>query len=383
MVNVLVIEDSDDKRSAIAQEVISFFGVETKIEEASTFSEVARKIFSTEFDLIITDLLLPRRSGDTPTDFSEDLIDYVSSSDINARSVVVAISRFKDIVDERVAQFAACGIFLLPYDDSGSWRDSIRICMQRVNQKSSYHFVIICALEKERSAFRDAEGVIFGEFSTHHGLDCVELLISGRQGVCIVQPRMGLVDAAAVATRAITVFNPKIIAMAGICAGFKDEVSLGTLAVSDISWDHQAGKWKEDDFEISSYQESIDAEARSIIVRLLHEDPQLKSHRYNLRELKLPIEKSSAMVPSVSGSAVIASEKYAAQIKKAHRKLASLDMEIYSVYRAAALYGGNIKCFAAKTVVDLADEKKDDSLHHDGTLLSARFVSSAVAELLK
>lgn len=198
-----------------------------------------------------------------------------------------------------------------------------------------------------------------------------------------MQPRMGLVDAAAVATRAITVFSPKIIAMAGICAGFKDEVSLGTLAVSDISWDHQAGKWKENEFEISSYQESMDAETRSVIVKLINEDPRLSSYRYNLRELELPIDKSSAIVPSVSGSAVIASEAYATQIKKAHRKLASLDMEIYAVYRAAALYGGNIRCFAAKTVVDLADEKKDDRLHHDGTLLSARFVAAAVSELLK
>jgi adenosylhomocysteine nucleosidase len=283
MVNVLIIEDSDDKRKEIGDEVVSFFGLETSIEEAKTFSEVARKIFNTEFDLIVTDLLLPRRTGDVPTDFSEDLIDYVSTSDINARSVVVAVSRFKDIVRERVAQFASRGIFLLPYDNSGSWRESIRICMQRVQQKMSYQFVILCALDKERSAFRHVEEVTFGEFSSHHGLDCVELLIAGHQGVCVVQPRMGLVDAAAVATRAITVFSPKIIAMAGICAGFKNEVSLGTLAVSDISWDHQAGKWKENEFEISSYQESMDAETRSVIVKLINEDPRLSSYRYNLR----------------------------------------------------------------------------------------------------
>lgn len=382
MVEVLIIEDSADKRNAICAEIRDFFSDDVSIQEATSFAEVAKLIYSQEYDLVVTDLLLPRRPGDQPSDFSEDLVDYVSTSEINSKAVVVAISQYKELVNERVQQFAARGIFLLPYDGSESWRGSLRICMQRVAQRMSYSFVVLCALDKERAAFRDVDGVHFGEYATYHGLDCVELTISGQRGLCIVQPRMGLVDAAAVAARAITIFSPRILAMAGICAGFKDQVGLGSIAVSDVSWDHQAGKWANDGFEISNFQESLDSESRGVIARLLNEDPTLSTYRYRLRELELPAKHSGSIVPSVSGSAVIASEQYSQQIRKAHRKLSALDMEVYGVYRAAALYGGNIRCFAAKAVVDLADEKKDDRLHHDGSLLSARFVSRVIENLL-
>jgi hypothetical protein len=56
-------------------------------------------------------------------------------------------------------------------------------------------------------------------------------------------------------------------------------------------------------------------------------------------------------------------------------------MEIYGIYRAAALHGG-VLCFAAKTVVDHADEAKGDGMQQDGAILSARFMSKAIPVVL-
>lgn len=58
-------------------------------------------------------------------------------------------------------------------------------------------------------------------------------------------------------------------------------------------------------------------------------------------------------------------------------------MEVFGVHRAAALYQEPVICFAAKTVVDLADEAKGDDLQQAGAILSARFVIQAIEALLQ
>jgi hypothetical protein len=41
-----------------------------------------------------------------------------------------------------------------------------------------------------------------------------------------------------------------------------------------------------------------------------------------------------------------------------------------------------VLCFAAKTVVDHADEAKDNALQLGGAILSARFVAKAIPDVL-
>ncbi|MBB5722654.1 nucleoside phosphorylase [Loktanella ponticola] len=95
------------------------------------------------------------------------------------------------------------------------------------------------------------------------------------------------------------------------------------------------------------------------------------------------METAVAIMPTVSGSAVIASNTKVDEIKEQHRKVGGLDMEVYGLYRAAALHADNVSCFAAKTVVDLANEDKGDDLHHSGAVFSARFVAKAIPRILR
>lgn len=385
MVEFLIIEDEAEKRSSIENEIQNYFGdAKTNFYFAETFAEAARLIFEQRFDLIVTDLMLPRRRGDKPTDFSDSLLDFLSESSLNSSAVVVAISQFGDLIEKQADSFKRFGVFLLDYNNGADWRTCLKVCLQRVEQRQVFDFAIICALEEERIGFAEAQdGVSYGELSRYHGLDCRDISIDGFNGICVVQPRMGLVDAAAICSQVLSLFRPRLICMAGICAGFEGEVELGTILVSDPTWEHQSGKWKGDEFKLSHYQEPLQNNVRTILSQIIAEEPSCVSLRNGLIGLNGAMEAAAAIMPTVSGSAVIASNAKAGEIREQHRKVGGLDMEVYGLYRAAALHAENVSCFAAKAVVDLANEAKGDDLHHAGAVFSARFVSKAIPRILR
>ncbi len=382
-VNVLIVEDEIGKRDEIAAEISNFFGMGAYIDYSDTFGDATQKIITTKFDLIVIDLLLPRRKNDDPVDVSEEMIDHLSNSDCNRMTTVVAISRFGDVVSQRRGEFAKAGIFLINYSQADEWKSCLRVCMQRVEFRTVYDFVIVCALEIERSAFQGVThtGFEYGELATLQGLDVREFLLGDLRGVCVLQPRMGLVDASIVTARALDAFDPKLICMAGICGGFSGEVNLGALLISDVTWEHQAGKWKGTQFEIRGYQESIGNDTRTVLSQIIERDQKLTQLSSKPHEIQVPSE-GAYILPTVSGSAVIASTKYANTISKQHGKVAGVDMEVYGVHRAAALHGQPVICFAAKTVVDHGNEAKESKLQQAGSLLSARFVIKAIEQLL-
>lgn len=383
LVRILLIEDEEPKRCAIKSEIREFFGEDAKIEEADTFGEATRHILLSEFDLIVVDLLLPRRKDDAATDVAEELIDHLTESEKNRFTTVVAISRFDDLVAKRQEAFVRAGIFLISYANEDGWKSCLRICMQKVAFRTIYDFVVICALELERSAFEavHSDEFEFGDYHTIRGLNVREMKIGDLSGVCVLQPRMGLVDASITATRALEAFNPKLICMAGICAGFAGEVKLGELIVSEISWEHQAGKWRGTEFEIRDYQEQLNTDVKTTLSHLIARDKTLLNLASKQHETAVP-HVGADILPTVSGSAVIASTQYSEIIRKQHGKVAGVDMEVYGIHRAATLFGQGVICFAAKTVVDHADEAKNSDLQQGGAILSARFVVKAISDLL-
>ncbi|MER9299985.1 hypothetical protein NKI38_26325 [Mesorhizobium sp. M0621] len=379
-VNVLIVEDETEKFEQFSAAISTFFERDATIERAETFAEATRAIVSTPYDLIVTDLLMPRRRGDDEIDVSEELIDHLGASEANRLTTVVAISRFEEVVSQRQTMFARAGIFLVRYADD--WRTCLNICMQKVSFRTVYDFVIVCALELERSAFEAVSqpGFEYGGLVNSHGLDGRELRISELSGLCVLQPRMGLVDASITAARALDAFSPRLICMAGICGGFSDQVPLGTLLVPEITWEHQAGKWNADGFDIRGFQEPLNNDIQTTLNQLILRDKELAALKSKSHEVQVP-QGGAKMKPVTSGSAVIASEGYAKEIKRQHGQVSGVDMEVYGVHRAAALHG-RVLCFAAKTVVDHADEAKGDKLQQGGAILSARFVAKAIPVVL-
>tara|TARA_R110002072_G_scaffold249922_11_gene408820 strand:+ start:2304 stop:3485 length:1182 start_codon:yes stop_codon:yes gene_type:complete len=385
MVKLLLIEDDQEKQSSINNYIKEVYGnIRYDIDFAETFGVAVSRIFENSYDAIIVDLLMPKRVGDEPVDISEALVDHLRDSKKNARATIIAISQHDDIASARRQEFNRLNAVLLPYSKPDEWRVGLKIFLEKVQSRPVTDFLIVCALEMERGAFRHVEhlGFYFGELVDFQGLNCRELRLGNLRGYCVLLPRMGLVDAAIETSRALALFSPKLVCMSGICAGFPQKTQLGQVIVSEICWEHQMGKWSDNKFETRLYQCPIDSSVQTVVRQVIEADPGLSAHSEGFESIEVPRKTLALLAPTVSGSAVVNSQKKIDEILTQHPKLCGLDMEVYAVHRAVELFGQGVRCFAAKTVVDLADGNKNDHLHREGAILSARFSVQVIERVL-
>jgi nucleoside phosphorylase/CheY-like chemotaxis protein len=380
---VLIIEDQREKYSLIEAEIRNFFhDIAVIIVQADSLSLANKYVFESKYDLIIIDLMMPLRSGDAPEDISEEIISTIELSECNKGANIIALSGFEELVVQQRDRFSEASIVLVRFDtEDSSWKKHISIALSRIRQQLLFDFVVVCALDKERNAFRSTKAEA-SELRNIRGLDCLPLDISGLRGVCIKQPRMGLVEASVIASRAINRFSPKIVAMSGICAGVATEAAIGTLVIADPCWEYQCGKWSNDGFKIEHYDVCLEVNARTILSQLIGRLGKGADYKKDLLEDPVVFQ-SIKIAPMATGSAVIADSDRVAMIREQHRKIAAIDMEMYGVYKAAQLSAINPIVFGAKTVVDLADSTKGDQYHEYGAILSARFVLDAIVDLHK
>jgi adenosylhomocysteine nucleosidase len=232
----------------------------------------------------------------------------------------------------------------------------------------------------EREAFNKCD-IVVGEMRNIRGFDCQLIQIADHRCVCIKLPRMGLVEASVVTARAIERFRPRLVAISGICAGVPGEAKLGTLIVADPCWEYQAGKWSDNKFKIEPYAASIKPTFRTHINQIIAADRLGHALKSDLGFDELRSEEI-IIAPLATGSAVIASKEYLERVAEQHRKVAGIEMEMYGVYKAAELATAPPLFFGAKTVVDMGDSKKGDTLHVYGSILSARFTAKVIASVL-
>ncbi|WAJ27849.1 phosphorylase family protein [Antarcticirhabdus aurantiaca] len=382
MVAILLVEDSAVKRERIREFIDQSFPRGATIDERTNFASARKAIFERRYDLIIVDILLPRRDDEgEPQDVSADLLEVLLDSAYNKSTSAVAVTQYKSLAENDQKAFAAAGIVVVHYEiDRDNWKIALNVIFQRLKVGYQFDFLVFCALEKEREAFRASQCRI-GELEQIEGFDCLHISINDYNGLCIKLPRMGIVDSAAVAASAIARFSPEVVAVSGICAGFKDETSVGSLLIADTCWEHQSGKWKGDEFKMEHYQSNLGNRIRTMLSQFVEQGGSFLDEKRNLISEDNVINQPVKLVPFVTGSAVIASSEKIEEIKRQHRKLAGLDMEMYGVYRACEISSPAPEFFGAKTVVDLADEAKGDKYHVYGSVLSARFVVRALARV--
>ncbi|WP_170411330.1 phosphorylase family protein [Ruegeria atlantica] len=380
---VLIVEDNPEKLASVQQEVSSRFSdFATTIDAADCLSEASKLIYERTYDLIILDLMLPFRHGDTPTDVSEEVLDLVKGSSNNQSTNAIALTGFDDLVDTRIRSFAEAGIGLVLFDEERQqWKQTLALELEKVKAVPAIDFLFVCALEKERQALKHS-GATLGAPINYRGLDCISVEIGKLRGVCVRTARMGLVEAAICTAKSIDYFNPSVVAMPGICAGFDDETKLGALIASDICWEYQTGKWTDEGFKMEAYGVNMSPEARSEIATILAEDPTGSRYKDGLFNDEVS-SSTIQLAPSTSGSAVVSSAEAMERIGTQHRKVAGLDMEMFSVYQAASSSQRKPVFFGAKTVVDLGDAQKNNHLQTPGSVLSARFVVDVTKRLAK
>lgn len=363
------------------------------ITTADTLANAIRLLTLVAFDLIILDLMLPYITGGRPDSRAglELLRQLRSQSGVNRSTQVVGLSAFPDEIESNRSTFDEHGVLVAEFDESGAWNTTLTRILEDARDRSTVpidvDFLVICALEEERTGFRHtafekiSEAVVSG-LNVHYARLPASTEIFG--GI-IRLSQTGLVAATFETAIALSAFRTKSICMSGICAGFSNEANLGQLIVASPAWEYQAGKWSANGFEIAPMQVPLRPETRSII------DLAVKREEF-ARHLEEGLDTSTTrprrqytplLAPFATGSAVIADVRRLEHVEKQHRKVAALDMETFGVYFAAHESTSRVQhYFSIKCVVDLADAEKNDDLHDYGCIVAARGAEFLTKELL-
>ena len=379
--HILLIEDQEDKIQVINDFIYENFDKDQcDITEAKSLEEARRQILSSIFDLIIFDIFLPITSADDSyvSDVSVEIINEFSQSQ-NYQTETIAITQYdiKDITNINI--FNEAGVTVVHYSNEDlKWKDCLQVKLNRIVDKLKYDFLIFCALNKERTAYLNTDATV-GELKKLNGLNCQNIKIGNHNGLCIKPNKMGLVNMAITASKAIEFFQPKIVAMSGICAGVEGEAKLLDLIIGDPCWEYQTGKFKDNEFKQEPYQSPIDQSIRVELDQFCQSDTDLSEIKSGLFESDLNTSRMF-LAPVSSGSAVVASAEKMAEIELQHRKMAALEMEMYSLYEAARQSLCKPLYFGVKAVVDLGDTLKNDSVHSPASIISARFVVNFLAK---
>ncbi|MCF5859364.1 phosphorylase family protein [Aeromonas veronii] len=382
---ILVLEDSDDKFSLIndyVHEVVP----SAEIKRVTNWLDYSNVVAKVKFDLILLDLLVPRSSKDsTIEDYSQSLVettrDYSSKS---FKTPAIVLTKYSLDEGDFVHDLNLVDINVISFNEHGKWREALKIKLIAAQPKKKFDVVILCALDKEASAF---EGLTdsWGPVTTISGLVCREVSIGVYKAVIVLANRMGLVAAAVSASFALDRFEPRLICMGGICGGVSGESNIYDLLVTQTCHQHDAGKWSATGFksehydvqiEVGVYNKLVEVASSPIMVNITDDIKSFKSEVPHGQEQISCSIVSNAITSS--GSAVIAEEGKTSTLMVGQRKLSGFDMEIYSVYEAARHARNRTAFFAAKAVVDDGGVNKGDSFHRVGCLLSAKFVIAAI-----
>ncbi|HEU0045463.1 hypothetical protein [Sphingomonas sp.] len=379
---ILLIEDHEGKAEQISRLI------ESTLSEGSFDLSVVRSINDAilslgrfAFDMVIADLVLPQINDSEDTcDATEQWCAFIESERSIRLSTWVVMTSYSDVAAVARETFARHGVAVVEYDENGPWRQVLRGRLTELYVNRSSDFVIICALAKERAGFEAVPGARLGNYRSLAGLDCRELKVGDLRGSIVVLPEPGLVSAAIATTKATALFKPRVVAISGICGGMVGESELGDIITPDVSWNYQTGKLSAGGLVPELMQTPVPPQTKLLLQRLESEETS-----GNLREGLLHGElkhRSIRVLAMVSGSSVVADENEALKIATQSRKIGGLDMEVSSVFAAAHdFFNGGGAFFAAKVVVDMANDKKDDRYHEYGCVLAARYTVTALRSL--
>ncbi|MEX6666842.1 hypothetical protein [Pseudomonas sp. W2-17] len=383
--NILILEDEDNKFETVCSQIVEVIS-DAVISRTKNWLDYSLAIADTKYDLIILDLLVPRSSRDnTIEDHHQSLVETTRnyrSKSFKTPALVLTKHSLDD--GDFVHSLNLVDINVISFNDHGHWRDALRLKLLASQPSKRFDVVIMCALDKEVSAF---EGITdsWGEIKTIAGLSCREVSIGEYRAVIVQTSRMGLVSAAVSTSLALERFEPRLVCMSGICGGAPDESKIYDLLVTQSCHQHDAGKWSQKGFKSEHYDVQLDvdvhnklrevASANLVKTLLSNLDPAKSEVPNGLERISCNIITDAT---TSSGSAVIAEAGKTATLAVGQRKLTGFDMEVYSVYEAARHARKRTAFFAAKSVVDDGDKNKGDSFHRIGCLISARFIVAAI-----
>lgn len=374
--NILLIEDEDEKFNAINAQILLLYP-DADVKRVEYYGSAVTEIHNIRYDLIVFDIFVPVSKTITEEkDLSKDLIQEYINSKYNYNSDAIVITKLD--TTSYVEEFNKYGVTVVSFTNEALWKEPLSKILKKVSSNHKSDFLIFCALSEEMIAYKYVKDVNLKDMNLIKEIKSYPIEIGKHKGLIIIPKRMGVIDMAVVSAKAIDYFQPKIVAMSGICAGFEDQAKFLDIIIGNPVWFSSNGKVYNSIIKTEIYQIQIDNKLDNLINKVISNvkgksfDLGLESFSYN--DIKI--------APFVSSPYVVSSEDAMKQLTGIHRKVAALDMEAISLYEAASQAVCKPLFFVAKSVVDLGDSNKNDDLHKKGAFLSADFVTSVIKEYL-
>lgn len=386
---ILILEDSPEKMSDIISE-INIFDNNVEIISSHNQFEFSTALERNKYDLIIIDLMVPIAEHQEPTDLTETLIYKIRDDEcVNVNTQVLALTQFAESAHKCIDDLGTVGLQVGTFADDGKWKILLHQNLKSCKPDKIYDFVIVCALKKEAKAFEQVFSYI-SPSENIRGLECRKVKLGKFNGLIVICPRMGLVVASIVTTKALEYFKPKVICMSGICAGLKSSgANIYDLIISDISYQHDAGKWTNGKLVSEPYQVPLDPDVRTFINSRIIDNEELEKtltqgvsferDEYHDKHIKPEIK----LEITSSGSTVVADSEIIKLVEGIHRKVHSFEMETFALYESARMSPLKPKYFSCKCVVDDGSESKGDSYHRLACLFSAKCTFEILNGLLE
>ncbi|MGY3641948.1 hypothetical protein [Pseudomonas sp. MUP55] len=396
--DILLLEDDPAKKGKLLA-LLKDKGLFGRLDVAICTSQALELIEDRpRYDLLIADVVVPGELGSEKDE--RNCIDFFNSIDdiIPAEKrplYSLPISAATDLTDAAYDFFSCRPWGILPYseNDEDCLNALHRIAVWILNDKTQREqrntcdvFIITALPHPEYSAIENLK-LDWGPFEPldrTHLIRYASLSVAGstiKIGAAFCA-RMGAVAASTLTTKASLILNPKIVIMAGICAGIASKAGIGDVVAAEVSWDWQSGKYidknGEEAFESSPHHINIDDELRNKLFLLKRDEPFWKSFSDYAREHKLQLPKL-VLGPMATGSSVLADVRVSERIRTIqHRNVTGLDMETYGVYAAVSSTLTGADFISLKSVCDNGDKKKDDQHQQYAATISANAVEQFI-----
>ncbi len=400
---ILIVDDNSHKAGRL-EEVLkkAISGEAYQIERAVDLVTARKALRETSYDLLVLDIALPNRIGETPreTGGSELLHELMEREVLHRPQFIVGFTQYPELFDRAVHDFSDYLWSIQQYsDDSDQWVAPIQRIVRHLEavataQGAEYKtdFGILCALP--RPELRAVLDLPWNWARTVTGTDAFEYFEAEpttRSGerfsvVASASPRMGLVAAALQANNLVRQYRPRMILMAGVCAGVKEQTRIGDVILADMSWMYESGKHNSGQFEVEPHQVHIDPRIRrTLLSREENTSIDLDTLWRKWTGNDKPETPPRYLVGAIaSGSGVVKDEELSDKVKEQFRKLLGIDMETYAVFCAAFESPAPAPLFLSiKVVCDLADRDKSDKYQAYCSYISAHIVRTFAEDFIQ
>jgi len=414
MIQILILDDSQDKRLLLKSVILPLFPQgEILIEEANCLVDGREMLQTKTYDMLILDMILPEHRDNQMDEMNKrggvELLEeiYINQS-IKKPIQIIGLTEYEEEFSEQQKEFKDKLWYLLFYSrKSNEWKSQLKdkifqlVQMKKdleasINNCNKYNYGIICALNEEFTMMQKAFAGCQWKSLQIEGLPYVfkttKITSSHLRDYSIIAAcanKPGICATSILASTMYNRFDVDTIFMTGITAGINNgDINLDDIIIADAIHDYTSGKLREQvsgDIEFLKEMNQIPANRSliALVADFISHSEHLRSINDSIHDANLKDEKenvSAYIAKTVCGPFVVASSTVIEELQKDERKLQALDMEGFALYVTAHTL--DKKALWIKAVSDFADIKKADSHHKACCFASGTFLYEFIREML-